>query len=93
MILVGVLGLALHRLKLANALKSALVGGHRHGHARRLRAVRRRSHWAVVAVAAPASLLGGFLGAADGHPHPRTPLRVLIVVFGVAVSIYLFLRG
>jgi hypothetical protein len=24
---------------------------------------------------------------------PSTPLRVMIVVFGVAVSIYLFLRG
>jgi uncharacterized membrane protein YfcA len=91
-ILVGVLGLALHRLKLANALKSALsavtatvtvvIFG-----------IFGPVHWLVVAVAAPASLLGGFLGARVATKIPSTPLRVLIVVFGVAVSIYLFLRG
>jgi uncharacterized membrane protein YfcA len=91
-ILVGVLGLALQRLKLANALKSALsaitatvtvaVFG-----------VFGPVHWLVVAVAAPASLLGGFLGARVATKIPSTPLRVLIVTFGVAVSIYLFMRG
>ena len=91
-ILVGVLGLALHRLKLANALKSALsavtatvtvvVFG-----------IFGPVHWLVVAVAAPASLLGGFLGARLATRIPSRPLRVLIVAFGVAVSIYLFLRG
>jgi uncharacterized membrane protein YfcA len=91
-ILVGVLGLALHRLKLANALKSVLsavtatvtvvVFG-----------LFGPVHWLVVAVAAPASLLGGFLGAKVATRIPATPLRVLIVLFGVAVSIYLFLRG
>ncbi|MGY1615566.1 sulfite exporter TauE/SafE family protein [Geodermatophilus sp. SYSU D00691] len=91
-ILVGVLGLALHRLKLANALKSALsavtatvtvvVFG-----------LFGPVHWGVVAVAAPASLLGGFLGARLASRIPSTPLRVLIVTFGVAVSIYLFLRA
>jgi uncharacterized membrane protein YfcA len=91
-ILVGVLGLALHRLKLANALKSALsaitatvtvvVFG-----------LFGPVHWLVVAVAAPASLLGGFLGARVATRIPPTPLRALIVIFGVAVSIYLFLRG
>ena len=91
-ILVGVLGLALHRLKLANALKSALS------------AVTATVtvvifglfgpvQWLVVAVAAPASLLGGFLGARVATRIPATPLRVLIVTFGVAVSVYLFLRG
>jgi uncharacterized protein len=91
-ILVGVLGLALHRLKLANALKSALS------------AVTATVtliifglfgdvQWAVVAVAAPASLIGGFLGARIATRIPSTPLRVLIVTFGVAVSIYLFLRA
>jgi uncharacterized protein len=90
-ILVGVLGLALHRLKLANALKSALsavtatvtvvVFG-----------LFGDVHWGVVAVAAPASLLGGFLGARIATRIPTTPLRVFIVCFGVAVSIYLFLR-
>src|SRR3954469_12419020 len=91
-ILVGVLGLALHRLKLANALKSALsaitatvtlvIFG-----------LFGPVHWLVVAVAAPASLVGGFLGARVATRIPSTPLRILIVTFGVAVSIYLFLRG
>jgi uncharacterized protein len=91
-ILVGVLGLALHRLKLANALKSLLsavtatvtviVFG-----------LFGPVHWIVVAVAAPASLLGGFVGARVATRIPTTPLRIFIVTFGVAVSIYLFLRG
>jgi len=91
-ILVGVLGLGLHRLKLANALKSALslitatvtviIFG-----------IFGPVHWLVVAVAAPASLLGGFLGARIATKIPATPLRIMIVVFGVTVSIYLFLRG
>ncbi|SDE92446.1 hypothetical protein SAMN05660485_02135 [Blastococcus fimeti] len=90
-ILVGVLGLALSRLALANALKSALsavtatvsllIFG-----------VFGEVHWGVVAVAAPASLLGGFLGARIATRIPVTALRVLIVGFGVAVSVYLFLR-
>jgi uncharacterized protein len=90
-ILVGVLGVGLHRLKLANALKSALsavtatvtlvVFG-----------IWGPVDWLVVAVAAPASLLGGFVGARIARRIPVTPLRVFIVVFGVAVSIYLFTR-
>ena len=91
-ILVGVLGLALNRLPLANALKSAIaavtasvtvvVFG-----------IFGDVHWGVVAVAAPASLLGGFLGARIATRIPATALRILIVVFGVAVSIYLFARA
>src|ERR1700712_2361820 len=91
-ILLGVLGLALHRIQLPNALKSALslitatvslvIFG-----------IFGDVHWEVVAVGAPASLLGGFLGARVATRIPATPLRVLIVTFGVAVSIYLFLRG
>ena len=90
-ILVGVLGVGLHRLKLANALKSALsavtatvtvvVFG-----------LFGPVAWQVVAVAAPASLLGGFLGARIATRIPVKPLRVFIVVFGVAVSVYLFTR-
>lgn len=91
-ILVGVLGLALHRLKLANALKSALS------------AVTATItvvifglfgpvNWLDVAVCAPAALLGGFVGARIATRIPSTPLRILIVAFGVAVSIYLFLRA
>jgi uncharacterized membrane protein YfcA len=49
--------------------------------------------WLVVAVAAPASLIGGFLGARIATRIPATPLRILIVAFGVAVSIYLYLRA
>jgi uncharacterized membrane protein YfcA len=90
-ILVGVLGVALHRLKLANALKSALS------------AVTATVtvvifglfgpvYWGVVAVAAPASLIGGFLGARIATRIPTTPLRIFIVVFGIVVSIYLFTR-
>ena len=90
-ILVGVLGIALHRLKLANALKSALsaitasvtlvVFGF-FGDV----------HWDVVAVAAPVNLLGGFLGARIATRIPVGPLRIIIVTFGVAVAVYLFLR-
>ena len=90
-ILVGVLGVALHRLKLANALKSvlsavtatiALIVFGLFGPV----------DWLVVAVAAPASLVGGFLGARIATRIPTTALRVFIVTFGVAVSIYLFAR-
>lgn len=90
-ILVGVLGIGLHRLKLANALKSALS------------AVTASVtlvvfgffgpvDWLVVVVAAPASLVGGFVGARIATRIPVGPLRVFIVAFGVAVSVYLFLR-
>jgi uncharacterized membrane protein YfcA len=90
-ILVGVLGIALHRLKLANALKSVLssttatvtviVFG-----------LFADVHWDVVAVAAPGNLIGGFIGARIASRIPTTPLRILIVTFGVVVSIYLFTR-
>jgi uncharacterized membrane protein YfcA len=90
-ILVGVLGVGLHRLKLANALKSALsavtatvtlvVFG-----------IWGPVDWLVVGVAAPASLLGGFVGARIARRIPATPLRVFIVGFGLVVSIYLFTR-
>ena len=46
----------------------------------------------MVAVAAPASLVGGFVGARVATRIPVGPLRVFIVVFGVAVAIYLFFR-
>ncbi|MCF6744624.1 sulfite exporter TauE/SafE family protein [Blastococcus sp. KM273128] len=91
-ILVGVLGLGLGRLKLANALKSAisavtatvtLVVFGFFGDV----------HWAAVGVAAPASLVGGFLGARIATRIPATPLRVVIVTVGVAVSVYLYLRS
>jgi len=90
-ILVGVLGIGLQNLKLANAMKSVLstitatVGVVIFG-------IWGPVDWAAVAVAAPAALVGGFLGARVARRIPTTPLRVFIVAFGVAVSIYLFTR-
>jgi uncharacterized membrane protein YfcA len=91
-ILVAVLGVGLHRLKLANALKSAIsavtatvtvvIFG-----------IWGPVDWHVVAVAAPASLIGGFLGARVANRIPTTPLRVLIVTFGLLVAVYLFVRA
>ncbi len=91
-ILVAVLGIGLHRLKLANALKSAIsavtatvtvvIFG-----------IFGPVDWVVVAVAAPASLVGGFLGARVATRIPTTPLRVLIVTFGLLVAVYLFVRA
>ncbi|SNR66762.1 sulfite exporter TauE/SafE family protein [Blastococcus mobilis] len=90
-ILVGVLGVALHRLKLANALKSVLSSVTA-SVSLVIFALFGPVHWVVVAVAAPASLVGGYLGARVATRIPTTPLRAFIVVFGVAVAIYLFLR-
>ncbi len=90
-ILTAVLAVGLGRLKLANAIKSLLslvtasttvvVFG-----------FFGPVDWLLVAVCAPASLLGGFLGARVASRIPSTPLRVFIVVFGVGVAVYLFLR-
>ena len=90
-ILVGVLGVALHRLKLANALKSVLSAVTA-TISLVIFALFGPVHWVFVAVAAPAALVGGFLGARIATRIPTSPLRVFIVTFGVAVSIYLFLR-
>ena len=90
-ILVGVLGVALHDLKLSNALKSALSAVTA-TISLVIFALFGPVDWLVVTVAAPASLVGGFLGARVATRIPVTPLRVLIVGFGVAVSVYLFLR-
>jgi hypothetical protein len=90
-ILVGVLGLALHRLRLANALKSALSAVTA-TISLVVFALFGNVAWEVVAIAAPASLVGGFLGARVASRIPTTPLRAFIVCFGVAVSVYLFLR-
>ncbi|SDG52595.1 sulfite exporter TauE/SafE family protein [Klenkia brasiliensis] len=91
-ILTAVLALGLGRLKLANAIKSLLalvtasttvvVFG-----------IFGPVDWLLVAVCAPAALAGGFLGAKLASRIPSTPLRVFIVVFGIAVAVYLFLRA
>ncbi len=90
-ILLAVLGAALHRLQLANALKSALSAVTATV-SLVVFALFGPVDWLVVAVAAPAALVGGFLGARIATRIPVTPLRILIVAFGVTVSIYLFLR-
>ena len=91
-ILVAVLGVGLHRLKLANALKS-VISAVTASVTVVIFGIWGPVDWLVVAVAAPTSLLGGFLGARVATRIPSTPLRVLIVVFGVAVAVYLFLRA
>jgi uncharacterized membrane protein YfcA len=91
-ILVAILGLALHRLKLANALKS-VVSSVTATVTVVIFGIFGPVDWLVVAVGAPATLLGGYLGARVATRIPTTPLRVFIVVFGVAVSAYLFLRA
>ena len=48
--------------------------------------------WAFVAVAAPSTLVGGYLGARVASRLDENILRLSVVGFGVLVSIYLFLR-
>ncbi|HZN18165.1 MAG TPA: sulfite exporter TauE/SafE family protein [Micromonosporaceae bacterium] len=48
--------------------------------------------WLAVAVVAPASMVGGYLGARLARRMPARVLRTVIVVFGAAVSIALLLR-
>ena len=48
--------------------------------------------WLSVAIVAPASLAGGYLGAGAARRLSPTALRATVVVFGVVVSIWLFLR-
>jgi uncharacterized protein len=47
--------------------------------------------WPVVAVCAPACLLGGYLGARAARRLPAAALRRVVVLFGVAVGFTLFL--
>lgn len=48
--------------------------------------------WAVVAVAAPASLVGGYLGARAARRLPARGLRLTVVAFGIVVGLLLLLR-
>jgi uncharacterized membrane protein YfcA len=48
--------------------------------------------WLVVALLAPTTLLGGFVGAKLAGRVPEPALRVAVVVLGLAVSIYLFVK-
>lgn len=48
--------------------------------------------WAAVALAAPGTLLGGFVGARLARRLDERVLRGCVVVFGLAVAAYLFTR-
>jgi uncharacterized membrane protein YfcA len=48
--------------------------------------------WAAVAVLAPTTLIGGYLGARLARRLPSAVLRATIVVFGLAVGTYLLIR-
>jgi uncharacterized membrane protein YfcA len=48
-------------------------------------------HWWIVALGAPASLLGGVLGARIARRMDERVLRWCVVLVGVSVSVYLFL--
>ena len=48
--------------------------------------------WLAVAVAIPTVLLGGYLGAGIARIVDESALRAFIVVFGVAVAVYLAVR-
>lgn len=91
-ILIGVLALTVHdELRRINALKTLLsltvstvtvVAFGMFGPV----------HWTGVAVVAPATLVGGFLGARVARRLNDRVLRVFVVAFGVAVSVLLYLR-
>jgi hypothetical protein len=49
-------------------------------------------NWLDVALLAPTTLLGGFLGARVARRLPESVLRWSVVVLGLAVAVYLFLR-
>ncbi len=48
--------------------------------------------WLAVALLAPTTLVGGFVGAKLASRLPAPALRVAVVTVGLAVSIYLFVR-
>jgi uncharacterized membrane protein YfcA len=50
-------------------------------------------HWAYVAVAAPSTLAGGYLGAHVARRLDERVLRTSVVVIGLSVAVYLFVRA
>lgn len=50
-------------------------------------------NWAAVAVIAPATVIGGYLGARVARRLPANVLRAVIVTFGLAVGGYLLVRA
>jgi uncharacterized protein len=49
--------------------------------------------WFAVLLLAPSTLIGGYLGMAVAQRMPDQVLRWCVVVLGVAVAIYLFVKG
>ncbi len=49
--------------------------------------------WTAVALVAPSTLAGGYLGARLARRLPATVLRVVIVTYGLGVGIYLLIRA
>ena len=45
--------------------------------------------WTAVALLAPTTLIGGYLGARLARKLPENVLRAAVVVLGIAVGIYL----
>lgn len=91
-IIVGVLGLTVHdtfkRLNAGKALLSLLDASVSVAVFGLFGPV----EWIFVAVAAPSTLVGGYLGARVATRLDERVLRIAVVTFGVAVSIYLFVR-
>ena len=49
-------------------------------------------NWTAVALLAPTTLVGGYLGARLARRLPGTVLRAAVVLLGLSVGIYLLLR-
>ncbi|ADD44601.1 sulfite exporter TauE/SafE family protein [Stackebrandtia nassauensis] len=48
-------------------------------------------NWLAVAIVAPSSLVGGYLGARLARRMPQKVLRAAIVTFGLVIGVYLYL--
>ncbi len=91
-ILIAVLALAVHddlrRLNAVKGVLSLIIGVVSVA----VFAIAAPVDWPVVALLAPTTLVGGFLGAKLAGRLPVPVLRVAVVVVGLAVSIYLVVR-
>ncbi|MFI5838179.1 sulfite exporter TauE/SafE family protein [Catenuloplanes sp. NPDC051500] len=50
-------------------------------------------NWTAVAIVAPATVVGGYLGARLARKLPAPVLRAVIVTFGLTVGVYLLIRA
>jgi uncharacterized protein len=93
-ILTGVLGMGLNDdLRRVNAVKN-LLSAAANTTALVVFVLRRASavNWTAVGILAVASTIGAQIGSQFGRRIPQHVLRALIVVIGLGVSVYLFLR-